>query len=194
MKRPLKTILVVLAILVLGAGIGIGSAALGIYSVYRVGSISNGAWTTSLATGSEKADPYSRALVAAFGLLALNPSEVMYFSADKDSSGMPLNADCTYRVEGKAPDARWWSITVYGADGYLIPNAERYSYSLTELTPDANGVYTVYLSKTRHSGAWLSLGKEKTFYLSLRLYNPGQSVRSNPGTVELPRIIKEGCK
>ena len=194
MKRTLKIILVVLAILILGAGLGIGSAALGIYSVYRVGSITNGAWTTNLATGSEKADPYSRALVAAFGLLALNPSETMYYSAEKDSNGNPLSADCTYRIEGKAPDARWWSITAYGADGYLIPDVERYSYSLTGLTPDFNGVYTVYLSKTRHSGSWLPLGDEKTFYLSLRLYNPGKSVRSNPGTVELPRIIKESGK
>jgi hypothetical protein len=194
MKRPLKIILVVLSILVLGVGLGVGSAALGLYSVYRVGSISNGAWTTSLATGSEKADPYNRALVAVGGLLALNPSEVMYYSADKDSNGNPLNADCTYKVEGKAPDARWWSVTVYGADGYLIPDTERYSYSLTDLTPDSNGVYTIYLSKSRHSGAWLSLGNEKTFNLSLRLYNPWQSVRSNAGTVELLRVIKEDCK
>jgi hypothetical protein len=192
-KTP-KIILLVLAVLIAGTVLGIGSVAAGMaISTFGAG-VENGAWTTNLAIGSQKADPYVRAAIAAFGLLALNTSETMYFSSDKDNTRARLNADCTYRIEGKAPNARWWSVTVYGADGYLIPDTERYSYSLTDLTPDANGVYTIYLSKTRHPGAWLSLGKESTFNLSLRLYNPGQSVRSNPGTVDLLRVIKEDCK
>jgi hypothetical protein len=179
---------------VLGAGLGVGSAVLGIVSVYRVGGINNGAWETNLAVGSENAHPYLRAAVAIGGLLALRPSETVYYTAFKDSDGNPLNADCTYRIEGKAPDSRWWSFTAYGEDGFFIPNAERFSYNMDTLKPDANGIYTVYVSKTRHAGAWLPLGNEKTFSLSLRLYNPGQSVLNNPATVQLPRIIKESCK
>lgn len=194
MGKTAGIILVVLAILVLGIGLGIGSAVLGFYLAGYGGGVSNGAWTTNLSTGSQTANPYLRAGVAIVGLLALNPSETMYYSAEKDSNGVPFNADCTYKIEGKAPDARWWSITVYGADGYPIRDAERYSYSLTELTPDSNGVYTVYVSKKKHVGAWIPLVTQSSFSISLRLYNPGQSVRSNPGTVDLPRIIKEDCK
>lgn len=192
-KTP-RIILLVLAIVVIGVIIGLGSLVAGMAIVGLGSGINNGPWLTNLATGSENANPYLRAAIAVFGLLALNPSETMYFSATTDSSGSPLNGNCTYRIEGKAPDARWWSITVYGADGYLIPDSTRYSYSLTDMSPDANGVYTIYLSKAQHSGNWLSLGNESTFHLSLRLYNPVQSVRNNPGTVELPRIIKESCK
>ena len=189
-----KTGMAILAIVLTGVILGLASLAAGMAIVGLGGGINNGPWSTNLATGSEKADPYLRAVIAVFGLLALNPPETMYFSTSKDSDGSPLNGNCTYRIEGKAPDARWWSITVYGADGYLIPNTERYSYSLTDMTPDSNGVYTIYLSKTRHADNWLSLGNESTFNLSLRLYNPAPYVRNNPGTAELPRIIKDDCK
>ncbi|MGD0856348.1 MAG: DUF1214 domain-containing protein [Dehalococcoidia bacterium] len=194
MKRSVKVVLVVLAILVLGFGLGIGSAVLGFDAVALAGFVNNGPWQTNLAIGNEKADPYLRAAIAVHGLLALSQSETIYYTALKDSDGGLLNADCTYRIEGKAPDARWWSITAYGADELLIPNVECYSYSMNNLTPDSNGVYTVYVSKTRHSGAWLPLGDQPGFSLSLRLYNPGPSVHSNPGKVVLPQIIKEGCK
>jgi hypothetical protein len=40
----------------------------------------------------------------------------------------------------------------------------------------------------------LPLGDQKTFSLSLRLYNPGQLIRAHPDIVELPHIVKEGCK
>lgn len=194
MKRPVKIVLLVLSILILGVGLGIGSAVLGFDAVALAGGVNNGAWQTNLAIGSQKADPYLRAAIAVHGLLALGQSETIYYTALRDSDGMPLNADCTYRIEGKAPDARWWSVTAYGADGFLIPNAEHYSYNMNTLTPDSNGIYTIYVSKTQHPGAWLSLGDQPGFSLSLRLYNPGQSVLSNPRTVELPRVIKESCK
>jgi hypothetical protein len=189
-----RTALKVVAIVVIGIVLGAGSAVAGFLIAIYGGGVNNGAWSTNLGIGSETANPYLRAAVAIGGLLALNPAETMYYSADKDSDGNNLDANCSYRIEGKAPDARWWSVTVYGADGYLIPDVGRYSYSLTELTPDSNGVYTIYISKARQPGAWLSLGNESTFHLSLRLYNPGQSVRSNPGKAELPRITREECK
>jgi hypothetical protein len=194
MKKPIKITLIVLAVLILGVGIGIGSAILGFDGVALASSVSNGPWQTNLAVGSEKADPYLRAAIAVHGLLALRQSETIYYTAYKDSDGNPLNANCTYKIQGKALDARWWSVTVYGGDEFLIPNVNRYSYNMNNVTYDSTGTYTFYVSKTEQPGAWISLDNQDKFSLSLRLYNPGQSVRSNPGKVELPKIIKESCK
>jgi hypothetical protein len=192
MKKPLKIILGILVALVLGSGIGYSSAILAYDRIADMRSVNNGPWQTNLSVGSEEASPYLRASIAEHGLLALNQSETIYFSAVKDESGHVFNGDNVYRIEGKAPDARWWSITAYGADDFLIPNElNRYSYSGNSVTYDKDGKFTIYLSKTPRPGNWLPLGNQKKFALSLRLYNPGESVRKNPAGVELPHIVSE---
>ena len=191
MKKPVKILIAVLIALVLGTAIGVGSVILSYNSAVATQNIKNGSWQTNLGTGTEKANPYLRAATAVHYLLALNQSETIYYSANTDDSGNLLNANNDYRMEGKAPDARWWSITVYGADDFLIPNAlNRYSYNANNVSLDSNGKFSIYVSKQQQAGAWLPLGDQKRFVLALRLYNPGQSVRTNPATIELPHIIK----
>jgi hypothetical protein len=194
MNKPVKIILGILVALILGSGIGIGSAVLAYESVGQ-SHLKNGAWSTDLAKGSDKDDAYSRTHAAVHALLGLTQAEVIYYVAATDDSGKPLSGDGVYRVEGKAPEARWWSITAYGSDDYLIPNEyNRYSYSGNNVTYDSNGKFTFYISKAQKPGAWLPTGDQKKFILELRLYNPGDSVRMNPGTVELPHIIREETK
>ena len=192
MKKPAKIILGILAAIVLGTAIGIGSAAVATKIVYNIGTVKNGPWRTNLTAGSRQANMYTRAAIALFGLFALNQSETIYYSARADDSGQRFSGDHIYRIEGKAPEARWWSITAYGADNFLIPNElNRYSYSGNSVTYDQNGKFTIYVSKNRKPGNWLPLGDRKRFVLTLRLYNPGEAIRKSPATVELPHIIKE---
>ena len=90
--------------------------------------ITNGAWSTSRDNGAASASALSRARVALFGLLALPAKEAMYFSARVDSDGEALNGACTYSVSGGELDARWWSITLYKGEGWLVKNnANRWS-------------------------------------------------------------------
>jgi hypothetical protein len=195
MKKPVKIIIAVLIALVVGSGIGFGSAVYAYDAITRLQTVKDGPWQTNLASGSEQANPYNRADTAVHGLLALNQSETIYYVANTDDSGRQLNGNLDYRIEGKAPDARWWSITVYGADDYLIANElNRYSCNAKNVTCDSNGKFVVYISKTQKQGLWLPLGDQKKFVLQLRLYNPGQSVRSSPSTVELPHIFQEASK
>jgi hypothetical protein len=86
------------------------------------GDVRDGPWRTSLEAGSAQSGAVLRASVALHGLLALNRSETVYYSATTDGAGGALDARCAYRVTGRDPPARWWSITAYGADDYLIPN------------------------------------------------------------------------
>ena len=195
MKRPVKIVLGVLVALILGGVIGIGSAVLAFEQGASAGNVINGPWRTNLAVGSQQADLYTRAWVAVHGLLALNQSETIYYHAYSDDNNQLLSGDSVYRIEGKAPDARWWSITLYGEDDFLIPNElNRYSYSGNSVTYDRDGKFTIYISKAQQPGDWLPMGDQKKFSLSLRLYNPGEFMRKNPTAVELPHIIREVSK
>lgn len=106
----------------------LAGVAVGIISAYLVLIISpvflwiqNDVWKTSLVAGSEQADIYTRAIVAKNYLYVLNRSEAIYFIADSDGK-KKLDRKCDYRLVGRDLPARWWSITVYGEDNFLIPN------------------------------------------------------------------------
>ena len=102
-------------------------------------SVADGPWKTSLVAGSPQSDPYTRARVALHGLLALNRKETIYYTATEDSDGAKLDGNCRYEVRGRDPNTRWWSITAYGADDYLIPNpGNLYSVS-ADIGPAAEG-------------------------------------------------------
>jgi hypothetical protein len=179
------------AAVVVAVALGLGSAWWAINRPFP--SIQNGAWQHDSLTGSAAANPYLRARVARFALLALNSSEALYFFATTDDRGDPLQCNTTYRVEGKDLDARWWSITVYGADDFLIPNEQnRYSYNMSNLARNPDGSYRVCCSCSPKPGNWLPTGKGETFILALRLFNPGAAVRDRLATIDLPRIVREG--
>jgi len=196
MKKPLKIVLAVLAVLVVGGAAGYGTAVAAYESMYSRGTVRNGQWATNLAAGSSEAGMYARANVALHGLLALAKSETIYYQCLGDDKGEQLRSNCDYRIEGKAPDARWWSLTIYGQDDFLIPNEQnRYSFNTNTVQFNPDGSYVIYLSRSPKEGNWLPAGtQDQKMTLSLRLYNPGQSVYGNPGGIELPRITREGCK
>jgi hypothetical protein len=157
------------------------------------GGIHDGAWRTSLDVGSSDAGMYLRAGVAVHGLLALNRSETMYYSARTDSNGVPLDGKCTYRVHGTDPRTRWWSITAYGPDDYLIPNAaHRYSISKNSVARDPDGSFSVMLSKEDGGENWIPV-QAGPFSVSLRLYNPDPGVVADPANAVLPTIERAVC-
>lgn len=189
----IKTIGKFVICILLGIIIGVSSAYLTVQQVSEMFSVSNGPWKINLLAGSERADIYSRAAIALYGLFALNKSEAVYFIAKTDSNFNPLRLECDYRVEGKNLPARWWSITVYGSDLFLIPN-ELNRYSLTSANVKKDGErWTIYLSKEPKEGNWIPLNGEGQFYLLLRLYNPEEVVYQHPESIDLPEIVLEGC-
>ena len=197
--------LLVRLVLALGSalGLGLGSAWFAVRAGLSAGEITNGPWRTSLVTGSRQADLYTRARVAVGGLLALAPSETVYWNAEADAEGQPLDARCDYRVEGGELPARWWSVTAYGADHFLIPNdAGRYSFSQTTLAREPGGPWTLRVSSEAKPGEgeganWLPSGRSGAagpFALTLRLYNPAPEVYERPAALRLPGIEREGCR
>lgn len=179
---------------VLAVLLGLASA---YYSVQNIGTkdfvFSNGPWATDLTTGGVDAGSYTRARVAIAGLLALNKSETIYYGAKHDSSGDALDGNCSYRVEGQDPDARWWSITAYALDHFLIENpGHKYSVSKTSVVRAPDGSFVVRLSTAPERQNWIATAPEG-FDIVLRLYNPGPTVLRDPSTAPLPTITKEAC-
>lgn len=142
--------------------------------------IHNGVWFTSQYAGSSNADPRTRALVAATGLLALPRQETIYFRAHKDNQGRPLSSQYDYIVSGAALPARWWSITLYDGDHFLNQQVRGpYSAKSTTIAPGSDGRYSIILSSKPHSGNWIDMGDGESMSLSLRVYNPEPSLVDN---------------
>ena len=154
--------------------------------------ISNGPWQYNPRTGSKVSGLYLRAAVSLTGLLALNQSEAIYFQADRDSDGRPLQCANTYEVQIPALATRWWSITAYDEDFFLIPNQEkRYGFSSADLSLKSGETAVLILSSSPHNGNWVPLGKGQTFSLTLRLYNPTPELRAHLRDAQLPRIVRQ---
>ncbi|MCW5647307.1 MAG: DUF1214 domain-containing protein [Sphingopyxis sp.] len=159
------------------------------------GQIVNGPWTTSLGYGTKATDATTRAAVARAGLLALPAKETVYWSAKTDAEGAPLDGNCRYSLSGKPLDARWWSVTIYDAAGYLVANdANIWSVNGANVALDDKGEWRVMIAPVEPAeGAWLPGTAGQPFHLTLRMYNPGPAFRADPAKALLPAIVKEGC-
>ncbi|HKD21662.1 MAG TPA: DUF1214 domain-containing protein [Rhizomicrobium sp.] len=183
----------IVAVLVAGTLVGLSSTWLIVYRGEMPGGLSNGPWHTSLAVGSEQSDPYTRASVALHGLFALNREETIYFTATHDADGNRLDGACRYEITGHDPSTRWWSITAYGADDFLIANAaNRYSVSQSSVVRGKDGAFRVTVGGPDAGANWIPVGAGP-FSLTLRLYNPGPDAMLDPGHTTLPSLRKISC-
>jgi hypothetical protein len=167
------------------------------FAVFRgdmPGGVADGPWRTNLSIGAANGDAMTRASVALHGLLALNRSETLYYTATTDGSGAALDGACTYKVSGRDPDARWWSITAYGPDDYLIPNAARaYSVSKNSVVRGKPDLFAATVSPRPAPADWIATMPGR-FSLTLRLYNPGAAAAADPAHAVLPGIARESCR
>ncbi len=179
-----------MGLVALSLTLGLGSAALAVRNAARGWDLRAGAWTTSLTAGGADAGLYQRAAVAVHALFALNRGETLYYRALADDSGRPLSARCDYELRGMPPQARWWSLTAYGADGFLIPNGERrYSFNMANLRREPDGRFVIRASARRQAGNWLPLGEGGgKVSFTLRLYNPAPHIAADPRTAHPPSI------
>lgn len=148
---------------------------------------------------------FIRAIVAQVGFGANRGEFAVYQNASRDENLEKLNGDNSYTLTFNAnelpPVKAFWSLTVYGDDGFLRDNQaantvgiQRYALgSNDELTSDDKGNVTIYMSNIPPSGVPLSnwlpppLGN---FQVTIRLYNPELEILENEWQV--PSLIKEG--
>ena len=185
-------VVAVLVVAISAVILGLGSAWLAVLHWPADQALHVGAWRTSLSAGSQAANPYSRARIAITSLFALDRRETIYFEATTDDRGAALRANCQYRVIGSTLPARWWSITAYADDNFLIANsANRFSFNMGNIAYDADGAFTLLLASSPHPGNWLPSGSQGGIILLLRLYNPAPDVAAEPSAAKLPRIVSD---
>lgn len=181
--------------LVVGLALGIGVAVVQLRQSFASMGIENGPWRTGEKVGTADASVATRATVALRGLLALPEREAIYFNAATDSAGRPLQGKCRYTVSGGAMDARWWSLTLYDSEGYLIPNsATVYSLGSAALSPEEANRWQVEISREKTGRHWIAMPDDQPFELTLRAYHPSADLLRQRGTVTLPSIERGECR
>jgi hypothetical protein len=157
-------------------------------------SASKAPWRYSTRLGRFGTDYMLRAATAMKGLAALSGDEAIYASADHDQQGEPLHGGSVYRIRfedgGDLPADAFWSITLYGEDRFLAPNAlGRHALgNRSKLVKDADGALTLHVSHREPAGPtsnWLP-APQAPFYLILRLYHPQQ--RLLEGRYRFPEV------
>lgn len=172
-----------------------GGALLALFLVFgpvEPGGISVGPWRTNPLIGASDAGPVTRAIVARRGLLALNRSETVYFTAWEDGSGETLREDCRYRISGRDLPTRWWSLTLYGENDFLPVNGDR-AHALTETDLGSASWSFVAGPEASPDTHWLSTRNAGQFSITLRLYHPEPVVLDAPQSLDLPAIEQLGC-
>ena len=148
-------------------------------------SIKNGNWKVN--PNLDLKDSYQRAYISRIGVFALDEKEALYFLSSKDNDGNPLRSDFDYQIIGTPPKGRYWSYTLYGEDYFLVKNdANIYTINKENLTKDK----PIMVSSTKKDINWLPSGNETEFHITLRVYNPDESVYKNLESLELPTIKK----
>lgn len=177
----------------LGLTLGLGSAVAVTGGLMGGGALTAGRWSTDLTVGAPAATPWVRARIARVGLLALNRDETLYFDRATDEDGRALDARCSYRVEGGPLPARWWSVTIYGAD-QMLPRNDDGAASIDATRLAAAGAWTATVAAARPStGAWISARGAGAFTLTLRLYNPARMAAAQLGRLALPAVRRVRC-
>jgi len=188
----LRQLLAWIGAVIAGVTLGLGSA----WAVLQFGNAAfterYGNWVHSRAAGSSAADPYTRAIIARAGLLALSAREAVYFSLDRDEHGRPLNESCIYEIQGLPLDARWWSVTLYADDNFLVQNTDR-AHSVDASRAGNNAPWAIRVSPVRGDAThWLSSREARRgFIVMLRVYNPQRDFR--PSEQSLPQLTTVSC-
>jgi hypothetical protein len=188
----MRLLLKLLVVLVAGTMFGLLATWLAVFH-FPPARIGDGPWQTNPDVATAQTDSYRRAFAAVHGLFATNRTGAIYYTATTDNDGRTLTGRCRYEVEGPAPDARWWSITAYGPDDYLIANPTgRYSVTTQQVAPDARGNIVVLIGRTSGGGKLVPVGPGR-FSLLLRLYNPGPELIADPAHAALPALLRVSC-
>ncbi len=190
----LRRALAWMATILAGALLGLGSGWLTLEAGRASFGEQIGAWSYNRAAGSDAAGPYTRAIIAREGLLALSAREARYYTLWKDDQGEPLRESCVYELAGRAIAARWWSVTLYADDSFLARNDDHAaSIDASRVTIGADGAWRARVAPVRGDAAyWLSSrAARRDFSLTLRVYNPRDDFEATPDA--LPTLTRISC-
>lgn len=181
--------------LVVAAAVGLGATYLALTRGAAFGALTIGSWTAWPKTGTAEADPYARATIARTGQLPVALGDGVSFTAQTDDSGKLLDGRCDIVLSGVTPAARFWTLTLYNAEGGLVSNSvERYGFSSQEILRHADGSFDIVVAARASPGNWLPTGGIERYSLVLRFYDTAVGVSTKAGReLPMPSVTNRGC-
>jgi len=164
----------------------------------KLGDNANG-WDFSMKNGRFGEDYLVRSAIAFRSLAGNAPEEAIYFNADKDLSGKPLDGANRYTMrfeKGELPPVDgFWSLTMYDGKTYFMVENPQKRYSIGSRTPGLqfapDGSLTLYVQHespgSDKEANWLPAPTGK-FDVHLRTYIPQKALLD--GSYKLPPISK----
>lgn len=195
---PIRMVFTVSLVLMVGVLLGIGSAYLVIEREEPLDSVSADAWRAYPRAGTSEADPYSVAIYTRGGNVPLASGEGLALVAREDSSGRTLDPTCEYRIKGRTPPSRLWTITAVDGHGRLVPTLPgRSNLVSSNLLRLPDGSFEIMASRQAQSGNWLPLANQALasdgLRFVLRLYDAPVTTDGALDTVGVPSIERTGC-
>jgi len=174
--------------------LGIWTVWLAVQPVAPVGELGIGVWRAAPRSGTEADDPYSRARLARVGELPLGPGEGLTLTAVTDETGQPLSGACAYRVTGRTPAARLWTMAVQGSQGETLAatNAPR-SIGSDRIVRAPDGTFTVTVAPTIAPGNWITSEGGARIRIVARLYDTTARTATAVAGLSMPRVERERC-
>jgi len=179
----------------LAAAIGLGATWLTLTRGVAFGTLTIGGWTAWPKTGSVDIDPYARATIARTGELPVGTGDGVAFYARADDSGNDLDGRCSFTISGLTPAGRYWTLTLYDANGQLVANSmDRHGFTSAEILRGQDGRFAVNVAPHARPGNWLPSGGIERFVLVWRLYDTpiGVAMRTTKEG-PMPAITRKGC-
>lgn len=121
-----------------------------------------------------------------------SPSELVFPMVRNDADGHPLHGSNNYLLRfppGQLPPSRYWQITMYDLEGFLVANPiDRFGIGnmAEKLQPDGDGTLTLLVQHdspgTEREMNWLPAPAEG-FFLMMRMYQPEERMYRGEYTV-----------
>src|SRR4051794_35937347 len=194
--RKLTVVLVVVAGVLVGAVLALGTAIVLITTQVPAMQTTVNGWSITLTCG-EPSNGILLKAACALALPAVNLSqEAAYFTTTVDGAGHTLTGAHDYLLHfppgGLPPNNAFWSLTMTDPQGRMVANpSNRYSVGdRSGLVPNADGSIDIYIRNTApagHEANWLP-APSGDFKLWLRAYQPGAAILN--GTYHVPPVME----
>jgi hypothetical protein len=179
---------------IVATAIGLGSTWFALTRGVAFGAIQIGAWTARPRNGSAEIDPYARAAIARSGELPVGLGDGVAFVARRDDNGRLLDGRCDVTLRGTTPQARYFTLTLYDAEGRLVANSvRRHGFTSQELVRNPDGSIEITVAPRARSGNWLPTGGIDRYVLVLRFYDTPVGIATRAGReAPMPSIEMAG--
>jgi hypothetical protein len=134
-------------------------------------------------------------MVARTGELPVGSGDGVAFYAHTDDAGQILDGRCDVVASGITPQARFWTMTLYDPEGWLVANSvQRHGFTSQEIIRRSDGTFEITVGPRARPGNWLPTGGVEKYLLVLRLYDTPIGMATRTGRdAPMPSITRRAC-